>query len=157
MQPLFCADGKTPLQDSKGQQIKSGATVVHEFLGEAIARGTVPLDQGVGVNVMIDWIGPGDADRPKSVGARHLTIKFGAGFRTVQQHSGADFESGRAARARGENDAAAARLREDVEMQEPEDSDECRQLRLRCPCRVQFVGHLKVKEPRIVVKFYVDL
>ena len=38
----------------KAQQIKSGSTVVHEFLGEAIARGTVPLEKGVGVNVMVD-------------------------------------------------------------------------------------------------------
>ena len=54
MQPLFCANGTTPLQDSQGQQIKSGSTVVHEFLGEAIACGTVPLEKGVGVNVMVD-------------------------------------------------------------------------------------------------------
>ena len=76
MRPLFCADGITLLEDSKGQQIKVGSTVVHDFLGEAIARDTVPLDRGVGVNVALDWIGtsqdlPGPSDRPKSVGARH--------------------------------------------------------------------------------------
>ena len=45
MRPLYHADGITLLEDSKGQQIKVGTTVVHEFLGEAIARDTVPLDQ----------------------------------------------------------------------------------------------------------------
>ena len=30
-----------PLEDSIGQQIKTGSTVIHDFLGEGIAKGTI--------------------------------------------------------------------------------------------------------------------
>ena len=95
--------------------------------GEAIARSTVPLEKGVGVNVTVDWIGLGDADRPKSVGARHLTVKFGTGFRTVQQHTQRSRPRVGACRALARYAPAvrtmlieAARLHEDAEMLEPE-------------------------------------
>ena len=39
--PLLVNHKGEPLEDSKGQQIKAGSTVVHEFLGEGIATGTV--------------------------------------------------------------------------------------------------------------------
>ena len=65
-----------PLTDAQGHQIKTGATVTHDFLGDGIARGTVPLDGG-GVNVLVDWLGPDARTKPRSSGAQHLTVKFG--------------------------------------------------------------------------------
>ena len=55
--PLLVNHRGEPLEDSKGQQIKAGSTVVHDFLGEGIATGTVPLEKGDGVNITIDWLG----------------------------------------------------------------------------------------------------
>ena len=56
---LVCGGGNA-LKDAAGNEIKVGQTVVHTIHGEGIARGTIPLDRGLGVNVAIDWIG-----RPK--------------------------------------------------------------------------------------------
>ena len=52
------------LTDKRGQQIKRNATVTHEIFGDGIARGTVPI-VGEGVNVLIDWLGPGASEKPK--------------------------------------------------------------------------------------------
>lgn len=43
-----------PLTDADGQVLKVGSTVVDSKFGEGIARGTVPLEKGDGVNVQID-------------------------------------------------------------------------------------------------------
>ena len=43
-----------PLTDADGQVLKAGSTVVNSKFGEGIARGTVPLEKGDGVNVQID-------------------------------------------------------------------------------------------------------
>ena len=91
---------------------------MHEFLGEGIATGTVPLEKGDGVNITINWLGAArGTDVPQNVGARHLTLKYG--MRTVQQHTGDAFESGEVARARGQNAADAAQLLEDAAQQQP--------------------------------------
>lgn len=43
-----------PLTDADGQVLKVGSTVVDSKFGEGIARGSVPLEKGDGVNVQID-------------------------------------------------------------------------------------------------------
>ena len=65
-----------PITDSAGTEIKANTTVVDALFGDGITRGTVPLDHGKGVNVLIDWFGPRDPSKPKSRGAEHLTVKF---------------------------------------------------------------------------------
>ena len=47
------------LVDANGQQLKAGATVVDDMFGEGIVRGTVQQDRGEGINIRIDWLGPG--------------------------------------------------------------------------------------------------
>ena len=47
-----------PITDSAGTEIKANTTVVDALFGDGITRGTVPLDHGKGVNVLIDWFGP---------------------------------------------------------------------------------------------------
>ena len=34
-----------------------GSLVVGELFGEGVVRGTIPLEHGDGVNVLIDWLG----------------------------------------------------------------------------------------------------
>ena len=46
-----------PVLDANGEQIKAGATVVDVMFGEGVARGTVPLEKGDGVNVNCASIG----------------------------------------------------------------------------------------------------
>ena len=36
------------------------------MFGDGIARGTIPLEKGEGVNVMIDWLGP-QTGKPNTV------------------------------------------------------------------------------------------
>ena len=47
-----------PLVDADGQEIKAGSIVVDAMFDQGIARGTIPLEHGDGVNVCIDWLGP---------------------------------------------------------------------------------------------------
>ena len=107
-----------PITDSAGTEIKANTTVVDALFGDGITRGTVPLDHGKGVNVLIDWFGPRDPSKPKSRGAEHLTVKF---LPAGRRHTGADFESGAVHRAAGVNDAEEARRREQAgeDMGEP--------------------------------------
>ena len=50
-----------PLVDADGQEIKAGSIVVDAMFGQGIARGTIPLEHGDGVNVRIDGLGyPGN-------------------------------------------------------------------------------------------------
>ena len=42
-----------PITDSAGTEIKANTTVVDALFGDGITRGTVPLDHGKGVNVLI--------------------------------------------------------------------------------------------------------
>ena len=67
MSALTNSRGKA-LEDSLGQQSPVGATAVDDIFGEGIARGTVPLERGDGVNVRIDWLGPGADGKPTSCG-----------------------------------------------------------------------------------------
>jgi len=78
-----------PITDSAGTEIKANTTVVDALFGDGITRGTVPLDHGKGVNVLIDWFGPRDPSKPKSRGAEHLTVKF---LPAGRRHTGADFD-----------------------------------------------------------------
>ena len=53
-----------PLLDAAGGVIKKGNLVRDDLFGEGIAKGTVPLQRGEGVNVLIEWRGAqlGDTD-----------------------------------------------------------------------------------------------
>ena len=75
MPALFHSDGR-PLTDTAGNQLRTGQTITDQFLGDGIVRGTIPLDKGEGLNVLIDWLGPKDTSKPKSRGAEHLTVKY---------------------------------------------------------------------------------
>ena len=65
MQPLLHGDGQTPVTDSLNNPLKTGQTVTDDMFGEGIVRGTVPLDKGLGLNVLIDWLGPKDTSRSR--------------------------------------------------------------------------------------------
>ena len=64
----------SPLTDADGQVLKVGSTVVDSMFGEGIARGTVPLEKGDGVNVQIDWLGGNNAGKPPSRGMENLKL-----------------------------------------------------------------------------------
>ena len=55
-----------PLTDADGQLLKVGSTVVDSKFGEGIARGTVPLEKGGGVNVLYKSTGVGGNNAGKS-------------------------------------------------------------------------------------------
>ena len=55
MPALFHSDGR-PLTDTAGNQLRTGQTITDQFLGDGIVRGTIPLDSGLGLNVLIDWL-----------------------------------------------------------------------------------------------------
>ena len=112
MPVLFNPDG-SELTDASGRQLKTGQTCIDSTLGECIVRGTVPLDRGLGVNVLIDWLGPNANDKPPSRGAEFLTIKgpSGGGGTTTRTYTGAEIESGAVHEQRGRNDADAGELR----------------------------------------------
>ena len=99
-----------PLTDADGQVLKVGSTVVDSMFGEGIARGTVPLEKGDGVNVQIDWLGGNTAGKPPSRGIENLKLAYGGGMRTTSFVRGRDYESGAAHRARGGNDSAAVQM-----------------------------------------------
>ena len=83
---------------------KEGSVVVDDMFGEGIARGTVPLEHGDGVNVLIDFLGPAqDPKPPASRGAENLKRAPAGRTRTTSFTTGTDFESGAAHRARGGN------------------------------------------------------
>ena len=104
--PVLLLRSGEPLKDAAGNQLKTGQTVTDEVYGDGIVRGTISLDRrGEGLNVLIDWLGPTDATKPKSRSAEFLTAKFASGgansgagdsgaLRVVQAHTGAQFESG---------------------------------------------------------------
>ena len=48
--------------------------MVDSKFGEGIARGTVPLEKGDGVNVQIDWLGGNNAGKPPSRGIENLKL-----------------------------------------------------------------------------------
>ena len=78
--------------------------VVDDMFGEGIARGTVPLEHGDGVNVLIDFLGPAqDPKPPASRGAENLKRAPAGRTRTISFTTGTDFDSGAAHRARGRN------------------------------------------------------
>ena len=108
---LFLPSGE-PLTDVAGNQLKTGQTVTDVLFGDGLVRGTVPLEKGEGVNVLIDWLVPKDG-KPESRGAERLTAKYpsGGGETTTRMHTGAEYESGTVYERRGRNDADAARLR----------------------------------------------
>ena len=72
-----------PLTDADGQVLKVGSTVVDSMFGEGIARGTVPLEKGDGVNVQIDWLGGNNPGKPPSRGIENLKLACGGGMRTT--------------------------------------------------------------------------
>ena len=113
--PVLFLPGGNPLTDAAGNQLKTGQTVTDRVFGEGIVRGTVPLEKGEGLNVLIDWLGTKDSSKPRSRGAENLTAKYpsGAGATTTRMHTGAEYESGEVYEARGRNDRDAARLRAD--------------------------------------------
>ena len=83
---------------------KEGPVVVDDMFGEGIARGTVPLEHGDGVNVLIDFLGPAqDPKPPASRGAENLKRAPAGRTRTISFTTGTDFDSGAAHRARGRN------------------------------------------------------
>ena len=53
-----------PLHDAEGQELKEGSLVVDEMFGEGIVRGTIPLEHGDGVNVLIGWLGAAQNPKP---------------------------------------------------------------------------------------------
>jgi hypothetical protein len=62
----------------------------------------VPLDRGEGLNVVLYWLGPKDASKPKSRGANHLTAKYASGDAETRtrMHTGAEYELGAVYEAR---------------------------------------------------------
>ena len=44
-----------PLHDSQGNVLRKDQMVHDAMFGDGITRGTVPLENGVGTNVLIDW------------------------------------------------------------------------------------------------------
>ena len=110
MPVLLKADkSPAPLTDAAGNPLKTGQTMTDEMFGDAIVRGTVPLDRGEGLNVVLYWLGPKDASKPKSRGANHLTAKYASGDAETRtrMHTGAEYESGAVYEARDRNDADA--------------------------------------------------
>ena len=81
MPVLLLANGE-PLTDRDGRPLNTctGQTVLDDTFGEAIVRGTVPLEVE-GLHVKIDWIGTNQADKPKSRDAKHMRAKFPSGRR----------------------------------------------------------------------------
>ena len=60
------------LLDKNQQPLKAGATATHDFLGDCLLRGNVPI-AGDGVNMKVDCLGPDHAaGKPASVGVEHL-------------------------------------------------------------------------------------
>ena len=98
-----------PMKDAAGNEIKAGQTVTDIMFGDGIVRGTIPLEKGLGLNLLIDWVGPKDSSKPKSRRAEDLTAKFatGDGRTTTRTHTGAEYESGAVDEQRGRNDADA--------------------------------------------------
>ena len=45
-----------PLKDSQGNVLKKDQMVEDEMFGDGITRGTIPLENGRGRNVLIDWL-----------------------------------------------------------------------------------------------------
>ena len=78
-----------PLQDANGKQLKAGTTIVDDMFGDGIVRGTIPIDKGEGFNVLIDWLGPGASEKPKSRDPKQLKLKYNGGMRTLQQQTAA--------------------------------------------------------------------
>ena len=68
-----------PLQDANGKQLKAGATIVDDLFGDGIVRGTIPIEIGEGFNVLIDWLGPGASEKPKSRDPKQLKLKYNGG------------------------------------------------------------------------------
>ena len=100
-----------PLLDGDGQEIKEGSVVVDDMFGEGIARGTVPLEHGDGVNVLIDFLGPAqDPKPPASRSVENLKRAPAGRMRTASFTTGTDFESGAAHRARGRNNSEAQQM-----------------------------------------------
>lgn len=99
MPPLLNHKGE-PLIDAAGHVLTAGSLVRDEMFGEGIARGTVPLQRGEGVNVLIDWLGASPGEKPMSRRVACLTVvqgRAGGGggaARTVRSHTGDQFESG---------------------------------------------------------------
>ena len=114
MPPLLGPDLRTPLVDSEDNVLSKDVLVRDPIYGEGITRGTIPLDRGLGFNVLIDWRQaalPGQPPKPRSRGAENLTL-VGNTTRTTRTHTGAAFEAGRVHDEAGRNDEDAARLRE---------------------------------------------
>ena len=70
-----------------------------------VVRKTIPLEKGMGLNVLIDWL-------PMWLGSN-------SDKRTSRTHTGAQYESGEVFAAQGRNDADAARLLPEDEAVEP--------------------------------------
>ena len=73
MPPLLNHKGE-PLIDAAGHVLTAGSLVRDEMFGEGIARGTVPLQRGEGVNVLIDWLGASPGEKPMSRRVACLTV-----------------------------------------------------------------------------------
>ena len=109
---LFTASGN-PLTDSAGNHLRTGQTprTPPFTFSDGIVRGTVPLDKGEAASmcrlVASDWLwlGPDARSKPKSRDPDHLMAVRMAGQATVRTHTGAEYESGAANAARGQNDA----------------------------------------------------
>ena len=48
------------------KQLKAGATIVDDMFGDGIVHCTIPIEKGEGFNVLIDWLGSGASEKPKS-------------------------------------------------------------------------------------------
>ncbi len=42
-----------------------GDSLTGAMFGDGIARGTISQEKGEGVNVLVDWLGPGASSKPK--------------------------------------------------------------------------------------------
>ena len=101
-------------RDQAGAKIYIGSRVCDDFFGEGEVTGKVACGGGGGFNVVVNWDKPpahGAAGKDSGRGAQHLTVITRA--RVIQQHTGAEFESGDAHRARGVNDADMERLHQE--------------------------------------------
>ena len=121
MPPLFRRDGKTPLElRDGGGQLMEGALIVDDLFGEGKAVGTVPIAGAEGVNIVIEWIGTSNVERPPSRGLEHLA-KAPGGRADRLRHSGAAFERGDLHRGLNHEEREAAEHREREPTPVPED------------------------------------
>ena len=60
--PALLNQNDEPLTDAAGNELRTGQTITDIMFGDGIVRGTVPIEKGLGMNVLIDWLGPTAGD-----------------------------------------------------------------------------------------------